>query len=59
MKISEEKYLKSAISNIRRYTKEYPLANDFFNKLNNLPILSLQELSFKGDLKLFDEFNLI
>ena len=59
MKISEEKYLKSAISNIRRYTKEYPLANDFFNKLNNLQVLSLQELSFKSDLKLFDEFSLI
>ena len=59
MKISEEKYLKSAISNIKRYTKEYPLANDFFNKLNNLQLLSLQELSFKSDLKLFDEFSLI
>lgn len=59
MKVSEEKYLKSRISKIKKYTLEYPSVKGFYENLALLNELSLQDLSFKTDLELFDEFGLI
>ena len=59
MKINEQKYLKRASIKIRRYIRENPEANNFYSQLDTLSLLSLQDLSFKSDLKLFEEFSLI
>lgn len=59
MRISEQKTLKSAILEIKKHTKKFPYANDFYNKLDLLNDLSLQSQSLKKDLKFFEEIKLI
>ena len=59
MKIVEEKYLKSAILKLNNFVKDHRDFLDFFNDVETFLKQPLQEQSFKGDLKFFDEVSLI
>lgn len=59
MKISEEKYLKAAIKEIKRYTKTHPTAATFYNDIETLNCKSLQDLSFHNDLAFFADCQFI
>lgn len=59
MKLSEEKYLKKAIRDIKRYAKQYSDAGSFYRHLDALNCPSLQEVSFQSDLKFFEECQFI
>lgn len=54
MKTNEERYLKEAIRNVKKFAKEYPTLSSFFNHIDEVKVRSLQDLSFKYDLKFFE-----
>lgn len=59
MRIVEESYLKRTISKLNKYALQHTNYADFFDGLDELEIQPLQDLSFRSDLKYFDELNFI
>ena len=59
MKISEEKSLKKAMVDLKRYAKKYPMLIDFYRHIDTLSLKSLQDLSLKNDLGFFEECRFI
>lgn len=53
----EEKFLKTLIKDLKRYTSEHPDALSFYREINSLNGFSLQRLSFENDLSFFSEVN--
>ena len=59
MKLSEERYLKKSIREIRRLAKEQLYIDSFYSNLDVLSDKSIQDLSFTNDLKFFNSINFI
>lgn len=59
MKVIEERYLKSEIRKLNKYSKENNSFLDFFNNIDFVMDKTLQDLSFKSDLNFFNEINFI
>ncbi len=59
MKISEERYLKLTVRDIKRYAKVNTSVGTFYKNLDTLNCRSLQDLSFHSDLKFFAKCNFI
>lgn len=59
MKLSEERYLKKSIREIRRLAKEQLYINSFYSNLDVLSNKSIQDLSFSNDVKFFNSINFI
>ena len=59
MKLSEEKGLKNAIREIKRYAKKHEDAISFYRHLDELNCPSLSTISFSSDLKFFEECQFI
>ena len=59
MKLSEERYLKKSIREIRRLAKEQLYINSFYSNLDVLSDKSIQDLSFTNDVKFFNSINFI
>ena len=59
MRIVEESYLKRTVSKLNKYALQHTNYADFFDGLDELSIVPLQDLSFKSDLKYFDDLNFI
>ncbi len=59
MKTNEERYLKEAIRNVKRFAKEYDTFSTFFAHIDEVKVRSLQDLSFKYDLKFFEDISRI
>lgn len=59
MKIVEEEYLKHTITKLNIFAQEHSDFLDFFNCVDDFSKRSLQEKSFRGDLKFFDDLSFI
>lgn len=59
MKTNEERYLKEAIRSVKRFAKEHETLSTFFAHIDEVKVRSLQDLSFKYDLKFFDNISRI
>ena len=59
MKIIEERYLKSEIRKLNKYSKENVSFLDFFYNIDFVMNQTLQDLSFKSDLNFFNEISFI
>lgn len=59
MKTNEERYLKEAIRNVKRFAKDYDTLSTFFAHIDEVKVRSLQDLSFKYDLKFFENISRI
>ena len=59
MKLSEERYLKKSIRDIRRLAKEQLYISSFYSNLDVLENKSIQDLSFSNDVKFFNSINFI
>ena len=59
MKVIEERYLKSEIRKLNKYSKENSSFLDFFNNIDFVMDKTLQDLSFKSDLNFFNEISFI
>lgn len=59
MKVIEERYLKSEIRKLNKYSKENNSFLDFFNNIDFVMEKTLQDLSFKSDINFFNEISFI
>ena len=59
MKVIEERYLKSEIRKLNKYSKENSSFLDFFNNIDFVMNKTLQDLSFKSNLNFFNEISFI
>ncbi len=55
MKNNEERYLKESISKVRSFAKKNPSLKMFYKNINQVELRSIQDLSFKNDIKFFQE----
>ena len=59
MKTNEERYLKESIRNVKKFAKEHETLAAFFAHIDEVKVRSLQDLSFKYDLKFFESISRI
>ena len=59
MKTNEERYLKESIRNVKKFAKEHETLAVFFAHIDEVKVRSLQDLSFKYDLKFFESISRI
>ncbi len=59
MRIVEEGYLKRTVAKLNHYAAECDTYGAFFNRIGEFSFEPLQDLSFRSDLKYFDEISFV